>query len=53
MIFYECIKVNSFSRENTTGPKLFYLRKIGGNGLVWLEDVKKIKEESTKNAFVL
>ena len=52
-IFYECIRVNSFSRENTTGPKLFALRKIGGNGLVWLEDVKKIKEDSTKNAFVL
>ena len=54
-LFYECTRVNSFSRENTTGPKLFALRKIGGvhGGLVWLEDVKKIKEESTKNAFVL
>ena len=54
-LFYECIKVDSFSRENTTGPKLFALRKIGGvhGGLVWLEDVQKIKKDSTKNAFVL
>ena len=54
-LFYECIKVNSFSRENTTGPKLFALRKIGGvhGGLVLLEDVQKIKKDSTKNAFVL
>ena len=56
-LFYECIKANSafFQNNNITGPKLFLLKKIGGTqgGLVWLEDLEKIKEDSTKNAFVL
>ena len=56
-LFYECIEANSafFQNNNITGPKLFLLKKIGGmqGGLVWLEDLEKIKEDSTKNAFVL
>ena len=56
-LFYECIEANSaFSQDdNITGPKLFSLKKIGSirGGLIWLEDVQKIKENTTKNAFVL
>ena len=56
-LFYECIEANSafFQNNNITGPKLFLLKKIGGmqGGLVWLEDLEKIKKDSTKNAFVL
>ena len=56
-LFYECIEANSsfVQNNNITGPKLFLLKKIGGmqGGLVWLEDLEKIKEDSTKNAFVL